>query len=84
MPPSWHISKVVYVPKKKGVKTLDQLWLISLLNVDTKIFFRVMAKRLIILFRTGRSISAQNASVSGFAGYLKHTQRLWDLTDFPP
>jgi hypothetical protein len=42
----WKKANGVYIPKENNSKTIDQFRPISLLNVEGKIFFAVMAKRL--------------------------------------
>jgi hypothetical protein len=42
----WKKANGVYIPKEQNSTTIDQFRPISLLNVEGKIFFSVMAKRL--------------------------------------
>jgi hypothetical protein len=80
VPPEWCVAEDIYVPKKKDSKTLDQFRPISLLNVDGKIFFGVMAKRLtdFVIRNALIDVSVQKAGVPGFPGCLEHAQMIWD------
>ena len=55
-------------------------WPISLLNVEGKIFFCVIAKRMTRFMMNNRYVntSIQKAGVPGFPGCSEHTTMLWD------
>ena len=43
---SWTEAEGIFTPKKQNSKTVNQLRTISVLNVEEKIFFAILAKRL--------------------------------------
>ena len=67
--------------KEQNSKTVNQFRTISLLNVEGKIFFAILAKRL-TSFLTGNSYidtSVQKGGVSGFSGCVEHTSAITQL-----
>ena len=46
VPASWKESEGIFTPKERNSKTVNQFRTISLLNVEGKIFFAILAKRL--------------------------------------
>ena len=43
---SWRYAEGVYIPKEEKSENIDQFCVISLLSVESKIFFSIVAKRL--------------------------------------
>ena len=70
----------IYIPKEKNSKHLEQFQTISLLNVEGKIFFRVIAKRMMrfILNYKFINISFQKAGIPGFSGCIERASMSWD------
>ena len=46
VPEAWKEAEGIFTPKEKNSKTVNQFRTISLLNVEGKVFFAVLAKRL--------------------------------------
>lgn len=46
IPSEWQRAAAVAIPKQQNFKTIEQFRSIALLNVDGKIFFSVMARRM--------------------------------------
>ena len=67
-------------PKKESSKEIHQFHLVSLLNVEDKIFFGVLARRLVNFVVSNEYIdtSVQKADVPGFPGCLEHVAMIWD------
>lgn len=80
VPKSWCIAEGVYIPKEQAAKEIGQFRPISLLNVDGKIFFAVIARRLTSFVQANGFIdtSIQKAGIPGFPGCLEHAQMIWD------
>jgi len=76
----WGLADGIHIPKEKDSKRLDQFRPISLLNVEGKIFFGVIAKRMttFILNNAYVNTSIQKAGIPGFPGCIEHTTMLWD------
>ena len=71
----------VWIPKEEGSKLLDQFRLISLFNTESKIFFRLLSRRLSDFFLGNGYIdtSVQKGGVAGMPGCLEHTGVLTQL-----
>ncbi|XP_052224084.1 uncharacterized protein LOC127839738 [Dreissena polymorpha] len=65
-------------PKEKDSKDIGQFRTISLLNVEGKIFFAVLAKRLTTFLTDNNYVdtSIQKGGVPGFSGCVEHTSVL--------
>lgn len=50
---------------------------ISLLNVEGKVFFSIVAQRLLVCLLWINFILVQKAGVSGFSGCLEHANVIW-------
>ena len=76
----WGLADGIYLPKEKNSKNLEQFRPISLLNVEGKIFFGVIAKRMMKFVLNNKSVntSIQKAGIPGFPGCIKHASMLWD------
>lgn len=72
----WRRAGGVLIPKEKDAVNISQFRPISLLNVDGKIFFSVIAKRM--AKRTSYiDTSVQKAGIPGFSGCLGHSSMIW-------
>ena len=76
----WMKADGVYIPKEKDSKAINQFRPISLLNVEGKIFFSVMATRLtsFLLANGYVDTSVQKGGVPGIAGCLEHGSMIWE------
>ena len=79
VPEEWAKAEGVYIPKEQGSTEIDQFRPISLLNVDGKVFFGVLAKRLthFVMSNGFIDVSVQKAGIPGFPGCLEHVQMIW-------
>jgi len=79
VPEEWCMANGVYIPKQDKAKRLEEFRPISLLNVEGKIFFSVLANRLTeYLLQNGYiNTSIQKAGVPGFPGCLEHVSMIW-------
>ena len=70
----------VYIPKEQNSTEINQFRPISLLNVEGKIFFSVMASRLTkYLTENGyKSTSVQKGGIPGVSGCLEHAAMVWE------
>ena len=76
----WELADGIYIPKEKNSKNLEQFRPISLLNVEGKIFFGVIAKRMMRFVLNNKFVntSIQKAEIPGFPGCIEHASMLWD------
>ena len=76
----WMIADGVYIPKEQNSKDINQFRPISLLNVEGKIFFAVLASRLTKYLLTNEYIdtSVQKGGIPGIAGCLEHGDVIWE------
>ena len=76
----WGLADGIYIPKEKNSKNLEQFQPISWLNVEGKIFFRVIAKRMrrFVLHNKFVNTSIQKAGIPGFPGCIEHAFMLWN------
>ena len=76
----WMTADGVYIPKEQNSSSINQFRPISLLNVEGKIFFSVMAARLTtFLLKNGYlDMSVQKGGVPGVPGCLEHATMIWD------
>ncbi len=49
IPQEWSTADGIYIPKEERSKTIGQFQPISLLNVEGKVFFEVLARRMVDL-----------------------------------
>ncbi len=70
IPSEWQRPVAVYIPKQQDAKTIEQFRSIALLNVEEKIFFSVMARRMTNYITENNYIdtSCQKARIPGFLG----------------
>ena len=76
----WMRAEGVYIPKEQDSTTINQFRPISLLNVEGKIFFSVMAARLTsyLLENKYLDVSVQKGGIPGVSGCLEHATMIWD------
>uniref|UniRef100_A0A3P9H1W7 Reverse transcriptase domain-containing protein n=1 Tax=Oryzias latipes TaxID=8090 RepID=A0A3P9H1W7_ORYLA len=79
IPTSWRRAGGILIPKEKDSAVLGQFRQISLLNVEGKIFFSVVAHRLTSYLHRNNLIdtSIQKAGIPGFSGCVEHTSVIW-------
>ncbi|XP_072047083.1 uncharacterized protein [Amphiura filiformis] len=79
VPLSWSTAEGVYIPKEECSNTLSQFRPISLLNVEGKIMFGILAERIssFVLENGFVNTSVQKAGIPGFPGCLEHTSMIW-------
>ena len=76
----WKRAEDVYIPKEKDSRSLTQFRPISLLNVEGKVFFTIMASRLTQYVMSNRYIDTtiQKGGVPGVPGCIEHTTMIWE------
>ena len=76
----WQKAEGVYIPKELNSSSINQFRPISLLNVEGKIFFGVVAKRLTDYLTTNGYItsSIQKGGIPGVPGCLEHATMIWE------
>ncbi len=79
IPKAWRRAGGILFPKEKNSSTIHQFHQISLLNVEGKIFFSVVAQRLSAFLKKNNYVdtSVQKAGISGFSGCLEHSNVIW-------
>ncbi|KAJ8332759.1 hypothetical protein SKAU_G00416550 [Synaphobranchus kaupii] len=80
IPSEWQRAVTVFIPKEQNSNSISQFRSIALLNVEGKIFFSIMAKRLTSYLTSNSYIdtSCQKAGVPGFPGCVEHSAVLWE------
>lgn len=75
IPTVWKRAGGIMIPKEKNASEINQVRPISLLNVEGKIFFSVIAQRLILCLERNKYIvtSIQKAGLPVFPSCLEHT-----------
>ena len=76
----WCLAEGVYIPKEQNSEILSQFRPISLLNVDGKVFFGIIAKRMMNFLQTNGYIneSIQKAGLPGTPGCVEHSNMIWE------
>ena len=77
--PEWQEANGVFIIKEGIASALHQLRPISLFNIEGKIFFSVIAKRLVrfVLCNGYVDTAVQKVSIPGFSGCLEHSSVIW-------
>lgn len=72
---SWRYADGVYIPKDEKSENIDQFRVISLLSVESKIFFSIVAKRLSNFLLSNKYIdtSEQKGGIPRVPGCIEHT-----------
>ncbi len=80
IPSEWQRAVAVPIPKQQDAKTIEQFRSIALLNVEGKIFFSVMARRMTTYITENNYIdsSCQKAGIPGFPGCVEHASMIWE------
>lgn len=80
-PSLWTLAEGCFVPKELNSTSLDQFREISLLDVEGKIFWSIIAKRLTTYLIANEFIdpSVQKGGVPGYSGCLEHTAAISQL-----
>ena len=80
IPSQWQRAVAVFIPKEQNSKTIEQFRSIALLNVEGKIFFSVMARRMTSYLMENGYIdtSCQKAGIPGFPGCVEHATMIWE------
>ena len=80
IPSEWQRAVAVFIPKEENSKNIGQFRSIALLNVEGKIFFSVLAKRMTNYLMENNYIdtSCQKAGVPGFPGCVEHSSMIWE------
>ncbi len=80
IPSEWRRAVTVFIPKETNSTTISQFRSIALLNVEGKIFFSILAKRLTTYLISNGYIdtSCQKAGVPGFPGCVEHSAVIWE------
>ncbi|RXN07781.1 hypothetical protein ROHU_027499 [Labeo rohita] len=75
IPSCWKKAEGCFVPKEENSSTINQFRTISLLSVECKIFFSVLAKRMTSYMTENGYIDTaiQKGGIPGFSGCLEHT-----------
>ncbi|XP_060589960.1 uncharacterized protein LOC132745155 [Ruditapes philippinarum] len=81
IPNCWQTAEGCLVPKEKNSKNITQFRTISLLSVEGKIFFSILAKRMTTYMIENKYIdtSVQKGGIPGFSGCVEHTSALTQL-----
>ena len=76
---NWGLADRIHIPKKKYSKYFEQCQLIWLLNIECRIFFSVLTKRItnFVLSNNFVNISTKT-EIPGFSGCIEHEAMLWD------
>ena len=81
IPLGWRRAEGCFIPKEAAASKVSQFRTISLLSVEGKIFFSVLAKRLTHYMTANGYLntSIQKGGIPGFSGCLEHTGLLSQL-----
>ncbi|KAJ7998144.1 hypothetical protein DPEC_G00219550 [Dallia pectoralis] len=80
IPTAWRRAGSILIPKEKDSVEISQFRQISLLNVEGKIFFSVVARRLTAYLEKNHFIDTmvQKTGIPGFSGCLEHVSMIWN------
>ncbi|XP_060076611.1 uncharacterized protein LOC132556244 [Ylistrum balloti] len=81
IPECWQTAEGIFVPKEKNSATMNQFRTISLLSVEGKIFFAILARRMTKYMTSNEYIdsSVQKGGIPGFPGCIEHTSAITQL-----
>ena len=76
----WCLADGVWIPKEENSIGVGSFRPISLLNIQGKIFFGVIARQMTSFLLQNKYIntSVQKAGIPGFPGCLEHAQMIWN------
>uniref|UniRef100_A0A3B4XDA6 Reverse transcriptase domain-containing protein n=1 Tax=Seriola lalandi dorsalis TaxID=1841481 RepID=A0A3B4XDA6_SERLL len=80
VPAEWQQALGVFIPKEENSCTVSQFRSIALLNVEGKIFFSVLARRMTNFLMANEYIdtSCQKVGIPGFPGCIEHSSIIWE------
>ena len=80
VPQEWCLADGVWIPKEENSIGVGSFRPISLLNLEGKIFFGGIARRMTSFLLQNKYIntSVQKAGIPGFPGCLEHAQMIWN------
>ena len=80
IPPSWCKEVTTFIPKEKDSQNFSQFRGIALLNVEGKIVFSILARRMTSYLLVNKYVntSCQKAGVPGFPGCMEHSATVWE------
>lgn len=75
LPDEWLVAEGCFIPKEENSSSIKQFCTISLLNVEGKIFFGILASRLTSFLLSNKYIDTpvQKGGVPGVPGCIEHT-----------
>lgn len=81
IPKAWCRTVGILIPKERESSGLNQFKTISLLNVEGKVVFSVMAQRLTSYLEKDSlmDMTVEEVGIPGFGRYIKHTGLIWNL-----
>ena len=76
----WCIAEGIYLPKQENAQGIGQFRPVSLLNIDGKIIFGIVANRIIDFVQKNGFVneSVQKAGIPGIPGCIEHAYGIWD------
>ena len=80
IPAEWQEAVGIFIPKEQNSSNISQFRTIALLNVEGKVFFSVLARRMTSFLSTNGYIdtSCQKAGLPGFPGCVEHASVIWE------
>ena len=80
IPAEWQEAVGIFIPKEQNSTDISQFRSIALLNVEGKVFFSVLARRLTSFLSNNCFIdtSCQKAGLPGFPGCVEHASVIWE------
>lgn len=73
IPKVWRRAGGILIPKEEDATNINQFRPMSLLNVEGKVFFRIIEQRMAKCRNKYINTSLQKAGVSVFSGRLEHS-----------
>ena len=76
----WCVAEGIYLPKEVDSKHLNQFRPISLLNIDGKVIFSIIANRIIKFVQSNGCVdeTVQKAGIQGIPGCIEHAYAIWN------
>ncbi|KAL2097226.1 hypothetical protein ACEWY4_006433 [Coilia grayii] len=80
VPAEWQQAVGVFIPKELNSTTINQFRSIALLNVEGKLFFSILARRMTNFLKDNEYVdtSCQKAGIPGFPGCTEHSAVIWE------
>ena len=78
---TWSTAEGIFIPKINDAEAIGDFRVIAKTNVEGKIFFGVIARRLtdFLLDNGYVDTTVQKAGIPGFPGCLEHSAMIWDV-----